>query len=350
VITDFRLLTRALTTEILSGLLQLQTVFVELAEANLGVIMPGYTHMQLAQPVLLSHHLMAYFEMFRRDTRRFEQLVEAVNESPLGSGALAGLPYPIDRESTAHALGFDGITANSMDAISDRDFVIEFHSSASICMMHVSRLSEELIIWSTREFGFITLDDGFATGSSIMPQKKNADVAELARGRTGLVYGNLIAALTMMKGLPLTYNRDLQEDKRPVLSSAKTLLDTLQVFAAMLPTLTWNVARLREAAGAGYSLATDIADYLVRKQLPFREAHTVAGKLVRYAESRGKDFSDLSLEEYRQFSDLFDASVLEIDLDSSVNARDVPGGTARGRVNDQIAAARAWLGEKRRHG
>jgi len=230
-----------------------------------------------------------------------------------------------------------------MDAVSNRDFVIDFHHAAAVCMMHISRMAEEIIVWSTREFGFITLDDAFATGSSIMPQKKNPDVAELARGRTGLVYGNLIAALTMMKGLPLTYNRDLQEDKGPLLNSAKTLIATVNIFAAMLPTITWNVDRLREAAGSGYSLATDIADYLVRKQMPFREAHGVVGRLVRYAESQTKEFGDLTLDEYRQFSQLFDKSVLSIDLNSAIDARDVIGGTARNRVLDQIDRARQWF-------
>jgi argininosuccinate lyase len=346
VVTDFRMLVRNLAQEIVALLADLQTVLVEMAEDHLDTIMPGYTHMQLAQPVLLAHHLMAYFEMFRRDLWRFYEVADQANESALGSGALAGLPYPLDREATARALGFERISNNSMDAVSNRDFVIEFHSAAAICMMHISRLSEELIIWSTREFGFVVFDDAFATGSSIMPQKKNPDVAELARGRTGNVYGNLISALTLMKGLPLTYNRDLQEDKAPLFETAETIVATLQVFAQMLPTLTWKKERLRQAAGAGYSLATDIADYLVRKKMPFREAHAVVGKLVKYAESHGKEFGELTLAEYRQFSDIFDEQVLAIDLESAVNGRDVPGGTARNRVLQQIESAHDWLEEE----
>ncbi len=345
VVTDFRMLVRMVSQQIVLLLADLQTVIIEMAEQHLDTIMPGYTHMQLAQPVVLAHHLMAYFEMFRRDLWRFFEVADQANESALGSGALAGLPYPLDREATAAALGFERISANSMDAVSNRDFVIEFHSAASICMMHISRLSEELIIWSTREFGFVTFDDGFATGSSIMPQKKNPDVAELARGRTGMIYGNLMAALTLMKGLPLTYNRDMQEDKGPLLDSADVIVTTLEVFAQMLPALTWHKERMREAAGAGYSLATDIADYLVRKNMPFREAHTVVGKLVRYAESNGKEFGELTLAEYLQFSDRFDESVLGIDLESSVDGRDVPGGTARVRVRQQIESGHTWLNE-----
>ena len=343
VVTDFRLLVRGTTAAVLSGLFQLEEVLLDIAEEQLGLVMPGYTHLQLAQPVLLSHHLMAYWQMFDRDALRFSAVLESIGECPLGSGALAGVPYPIDREFVAEALGFTGVTANSMDAVCDRDFVIEFHSAAAICMMHVSRFCEDLILWSTREFGFITLDDAFATGSSIMPQKKNPDIAELARGRTGSVYGNLMAALTMMKGLPMTYDRDLQEDKTPLLRSADTLLETLVIFTAMLPTITWNADRMREAASAGYSLATDIADYLVRKKLPFRQAHEVVGRLVRYAESQGKDFPDLTLDEYRQFSPLFDDAVLAINLDSAIDARDVRGGTARNRVSEQIQQARAWM-------
>jgi argininosuccinate lyase len=345
VLTDFRLLVRGAARGIVGELRRLQEALFGEAERHLGEVMPGYTHMQPAQPVLLSHWFMAYWEMFRRDERRFLAAAASANISPLGSGALAGLPYPLDRELAADTLGFDGVTGNSMDAIADRDFVIEYHSAAAICMMHISRLSEELVLWSTREFGYVSIDDAFATGSSIMPQKKNPDVAELARGRTGHVYGNLIATLTMMKALPLTYNRDMQEDKGPLLRTHDILLSTLQVFTEMLLTLTWRTERMREAASAGFSLATDIADYLVRKGMPFREAHGVIGRLVHYAEQNAKDFPDLTLEEYRQFSPQFDADVLYIDLDSAVNGRDVIGGTARRRVEQNIAAARAWLSE-----
>jgi argininosuccinate lyase len=343
VLTDFRLLVREAARAVVAELRRLQRALVEEAERHLGVVMPGYTHLQPAQPVLLSHWLMAYWEMLRRDERRFLAVVRSANVSPLGSGALAGLPYPLDRGLVAQELGFAGITGNSMDAIADRDFALEYHAAAAICMMHLSRLAEELILWSTREFGYVVIDDAFATGSSIMPQKKNPDVAELARGRTGHVYGNLIATLTMMKALPLTYNRDMQEDKGPLLRTHEILLSTLQVFTEMLLTLTWRTERMRDAAAAGYALATDIADYLVRKGLPFREAHAVVGRLVRYAEVAGKDFTDLSLEEYRRFSPLFDEDVTRIDLDRAVDGRDVLGGTARRRVEENIAHARAWL-------
>ncbi len=343
VVNDFRMLVRDTAEMVVEKLNDLIKVLVDLAEQHIDTVMPGYTHLQLAQPVLLAHHLLAYFEMFSRDADRFWAVVESANVLALGSGALAGSPYPLDRDFTANELGFDRVSGNSMDAVSDRDFVLEFHAAAAICMMHVSRLAEEIILWSTREFGFITLDDAYATGSSIMPQKKNPDIAELARGRTALVYGNMVSAFALMKALPLTYNRDLQEDKGPFLQSVALLVPTLEIFAAMLPTITWHKARLREAVAAGYALATDIADYLVRKGLPFRQAHEIVGKLVRYAEAQQKDFPDLTLEEYRQFSNLFDQSVLEINLDTAIDGRDTVGGTARQRVREQIATAREWL-------
>ena len=343
VVNDFRMLVRDTAEMVSEKLHDLAEVTVNLAEQHLDTVMPGYTHLQLAQPVLLAHHLLAYFQMFARDAERFWAVSESANVLALGSGALAGLPYPLDRDFTANELGFERVSPNSMDAVSDRDFVLEFHAAAAICMMHISRLSEEIILWSTREFGFITLDDAYATGSSIMPQKKNPDIAELARGRTALVYGNMVAAFALMKALPLTYNRDLQEDKGPFLQSVDLLVPTLEIFAAMLPTITWHKQRLREAAGAGYSLATDIADYLVHKGLPFRQAHEIVGQLVRYADAQHKDFPDLSLGEYRQFSDLFDQSVLKINLDTAIDGRNTAGGTARQQVRDQIALAREWL-------
>ncbi|HEY7294234.1 MAG TPA: argininosuccinate lyase [Dehalococcoidia bacterium] len=343
VVNDFRMLVRDTADMVGEKLHDLAEVLVNLAEAHIDTVMPGYTHLQLAQPVLLAHHLMAYFQMFSRDAERFWAVSESANVLALGSGALAGLPYPLDRDFTANELGFDRVSPNSMDAVSDRDFVLEFHAAAAICMMHISRLSEEIILWSTREFGFITLDDAYSTGSSIMPQKKNPDIAELARGRTALVYGNMVSAFALMKALPLTYNRDLQDDKGPFLHTVGLLVPTLEIFAAMLPTITWHKERLREAAAAGYSLATDIADFLVRKGLPFRQAHEIVGRLVRYAIEQEKDFADLTLDEYRQFSDLFDQSVLKIDLETAIDGRNTVGGTARQRVREQIATAREWL-------
>ncbi|HZU76256.1 MAG TPA: argininosuccinate lyase [Dehalococcoidia bacterium] len=343
VITDFRLLVRDGAAQVLALLRDLQRVLLDLAAQHVDTIMPGYTHLQVAQPVVLAHHLLAYWQMLARDVRRFRAVYDSANVSPLGSGALAGSPYPLDREAVAAELGFAGITENSMDAVSDRDFLLEFHAAAAICMAHVSRLAEEIILWSTREFGFITLDDAFATGSSIMPQKKNPDVAELARGRTGPVFGNLMATLSLIKALPLTYNRDLQLDKPPYLQSFEILTSTLQVFAAMLPTITWNTTRMREAAVSGYALATDVADYLVRKGLPFREAHGIVGRLVAQAVADGKELHELSLAQYRALSPLFEEDVLAISAERAVDGRDVPGGTSRRRVREQLAAARAAM-------
>ncbi len=343
VVNDFRMLVRDTAELVAEKLHDLVEALVDLAEQHIDTVMPGYTHLQLAQPVLLAHHLLAYGQMFSRDAERFWAVSESANVLALGSGALAGLPYPLDRDFVANELGFDRLSPNSMDAVSDRDFVLEFHSAAAICMMHISRLSEEIILWSTREFGFITLDDAFATGSSIMPQKKNPDVAELARGRTAIVYGNMVSAFALMKALPLTYNRDLQEDKAPFLHTVDLLVPTLEVFTAMLPTITWHKERLREAAIAGYALATDVADYLVRKGLPFRQAHEIVGRLVRHAVEQRKELSELSLDEYRRFSDLFQQDVLAITADNAIDARNVYGGTARQRVREQIALAREWL-------
>jgi len=330
----------AMTSHQLSAL---QDTILSVAEANIEVVMPGYTHLQRAQPVLLAHHLLAYFEMFERDAHRLHATFERSNELPLGAGALAGVPYPIDRESVAEELGFGRISANSIDAVSDRDFVIDFHMTAAVLMTHVSRLAEEIVLWSSEEFGFIRLPDAFATGSSIMPQKRNPDIAELARARTGRVYGNLVAALTMMKGLPLSYNRDLQEDKRPLFDTVSNLASTLEVMTAMLPELRFDAAKMEAAASAGYALATDLADSLVRKGLPFRDAHQAVGELVLYAQSEDKALGDLTLEECRRFSPLFDEAALSVDVHSSVAARDVPGGTAPGRVKAALEEARERL-------
>jgi argininosuccinate lyase len=348
VATDFRMLVRESCLMLIEDLLTLRRVFMDLAREHQSVIMPGYTHLQRAQPVLLAHHLLAYFEMLDRDEQRFWSCIARLNVSPLGSGALAGVPYPIDRDFTASELGFDMAATNSIDAVSDRDFAIEFQACASIAMMHCSRLAEEIVNWSSAEFGFIVLDDAFATGSSIMPQKKNPDVAELARGRTGRVYGNLLALLTTMKGLPLSYNRDLQEDKQGFLDSFMTLSTTLQVFAQLLPATSFRVDRMERAATANYALATDVADYLAKKGVPFREAHEAVGRLVRHAEQSERELNQLTLEEYRQFSDRFDADVLGLDAMAAVSARDVYGGTAPRRVLEQINEAEERLRESER--
>jgi argininosuccinate lyase len=345
VATDFKLYVKASHASALRGLTALQSAIVDLAERNIDVVMPGYTHLQRAQPVLLAHHLLAYVEMFERDFRRFAAAISIMDELPLGSGALAGVPYPIDRDAVREELGFDRLTANSIDAVSDRDFVADYLYVAALTMVHISRLAEDVILWSSSEFGFVTLPDAFSTGSSIMPQKKNPDVLELARGRSARAIGNVVEILTLLKGLPLSYNRDLQEDKEPVFDTEHVLQSTLHVLAAMLPKLTVNAERARAAAAANYSLATDLADYLVRKGLPFREAHEAVGKLVRYAEEKASALNELSIEEYRTFSPLFDDDVLKIDLASSIASRDVPGGTAPGRVREALAAARARIDE-----
>ncbi len=344
---DVRMYARERCDEVMDLLRDLRAALVELASDNAGVIMPGYTHLQRAQPVLFAHHMLAYFEMFGRDARRFAQARESADVMPLGSGALAGLPYPIDRQFVADQLGFSRFSANSMDAVSDRDYLLEFQSAAAICMMHLSRMAEELIIWSSEEFGFIRLSDEYTTGSSIMPQKRNPDFAEIARGKTGRVYGNLMAMLTLLKGLPMTYNRDLQEDKEGFLDSADTLTATLAVFADMLPGMRLDRERMLEAANGGYVLATDIADYLVERGVPFREAHGVVARLSEHAAGLGRRFDELPLEVYREFSELFDKDVLEITVEASVGARDVHGGTAFGQVKRAIEAARAELEAER---
>ena len=343
VATDFRMLVRESCELLVDDLIRIRRTLLELARTHRTAIMPGYTHLQRAQPVLFAHHLLAYFEMFERDEQRLWSCHSRVNVCPLGSGALAGVPYPIDRDYTANELGFDMASGNSIDAVSDRDFALEFQSCAAIAMMHCSRLAEEVVLWSSAEFGFITLDDGYATGSSIMPQKKNPDIAELARGRTGRVYGNLMALLTTLKGLPLSYNRDLQEDRQGFLDSLMTLSTTLQIFSELLGSMTVNEERMERAATANYALATDIADYLAKKGIPFREAHEAVGKLVRYAEKDAREFGELTLDEYKRFSPEFEADVLSINALSAVSARDVYGGTAPGRVFEQMAEAEERL-------
>jgi argininosuccinate lyase len=340
VATDFRLFVLDATAVAADLLIALQSSLLDLAEAHRDAVMPGYTHMQRAQPVLFAHHLLAYVQMFHRDAQRFSFAYDMMDELPLGSGALAGVPYPIDRASVAAELDVDRITANSLDAVSDRDFVADYIYAAALTMVHVSRLAEELILWSSAEFAFIRLPDAFATGSSIMPQKKNADVAELARGRTGRAIGSLMNILTTIKGLPLTYNRDLQEDKPALFDAQGALEPTLAILIEMLPRIEIDAARMKAAAVANYSLATDIADYLAKKGLPFREAHEAVGKLVRHAESKGAELHELSLADYRRFSQLFAADVLKIDAIASVSARNVPGGTAPKQVAAEIKRAR----------
>jgi argininosuccinate lyase len=343
VATDLRLYAKEAIEHLMGAIYDLQSNLLEMAERNAGVVMPGYTHLQRAQPVLLAHHLLAYFEMLERDFGRFSGCYARTDVLPLGSGALAGVPYPVDRQGVAKELEFGATSRNSIDAVSDRDFVAEFLACAAICAMHISRLAEEIVLWSTAEFGFIEIDDAFATGSSIMPQKKNPDVAELARGRAGRIYGHLVGFLTVLKGLPLSYNRDLQEDKAPLFETYESLLMTLLVLAEMLPSIRVNSERMRAAATERYTLATDLADYLVRKGVPFREAHQAVGKLVRYASGRGKELSELTLKEYRRHSPLFGEDVLGLDVEASLRTRDVPGGTAPQRVAAEIKKARERL-------
>ncbi len=307
------------------------------AEKNLGVIMPGYTHLQVAQPILFSHHMLAYVEMFRRDRGRMEDCRKRLNALPLGAGALAGTTFPIDREYVAELLDFKEVTRNSLDSVSDRDFALEFMSASSILMMHLSRFSEELILWSSSEFSFVELSDSFCTGSSIMPQKKNPDVPELVRGKTGRVYGNLVALLTVMKSLPLAYNKDMQEDKEPLFDTIDTVKGSLKVFADMVREMGIRADNMRNAAARGFSTATDVADYLVRKGLPFRDAHEVVGKAVRYCVENSKDLPELSLEKWKSFSEKIDGDIFDaITLEASVNARRATGGTALERVKAEI--------------
>ncbi len=342
---DLRLLAKEAISKALLKLREFQQAVVGLAEANKGVVMPGYTHLQPAQPVLLAHHLLAYFEMLQRDADRFSDCLKRTDVTPLGSGALAGVAYNTDREFLARELGFSQLSQNSIDAVSDRDFVVEYEAAASLCLMHLSRLAEEIILWSSAEFNFIELDDAYATGSSIMPQKKNPDVAELVRGKTGRVYGKLIALLTTMKGLPLAYNRDMQEDKEGFFDTVDTLLSTLGVFTGMIKTLRVKAENTGQAVKQGYILATDLADYLVKKGEPFRTAHDIVGRLVSYAMEKGKSFSDLSLAEYKGFSPLFGEDVYSITVESSIAARDAIGGTAPMQVERALDNARKKIGD-----
>ncbi|MDD5127685.1 MAG: argininosuccinate lyase [Dehalococcoidales bacterium] len=344
---DLRLFTREAIDDAVIRIRRFQEALLDVAESNKDAVLPGYTHLQPAQPVLLAHHLLAYFEMLQRDVDRFDDCLRRTDVLPLGSGALAGVAYNIDRDFVAKELGFRQVSRNSLDAVADRDFVLDYESAAAVCMMHLSRLAEEIILWSSVEFGYIELDDAYATGSSIMPQKKNPDVAELARGKAGRVYGRLIALLTTMKGLPLAYNRDLQEDKEGLFDAVDTLSATLEVMTGMVSTMKIKVENMRRAVARGYLLATDLADYLVRKGASFRSAHEAVAKLVSYAADKGKSLEEISLGEYQKFSALFGKDVSGITVASSLAARNVAGGTAPARVAQALKTARQLLAECR---
>jgi argininosuccinate lyase len=341
---DMRLFMRDEIESIMGLLCELRRTIIEAAEKYIDVIMPGFTHLQHAQPVLFSHHLMAYHEMFCRDFARLGDCFVRTDVMPLGSAALAGTTFPIDMEWTARQLGFSKVAANSMDAVSDRDYLIEFCSVSAILMMHVSRMAEEFIIWSSPEFSFIEISDAFCTGSSIMPQKKNPDVPELMRGKTGRVYGNLIALLTMVKGLPLAYNRDLQEDKEPVFDTVDTIKATLRLLSKMLPEIRIDREMMSGMAGRNFTLATDLADYLVRREVPFRQAHSIVGRVVQHCIRKGKELSDCSLDELRTFHKAFGEDVFSfIEISNVIDRRKSMGGTSTSRVKEAIARARKEL-------
>ena len=343
VATDMRLYCKEAIHETWGCIKALQAALVAVAETHKEVMIPGYTHLQRAQPVLLSHHLLAYFHMLQRDRERFHDCLRRTDVLPLGSGALAGVPYPIDREFVARELGFSRVSVNSMDAVADRDFLVDYHAAAAACMMHLSRMAEEMVLWSSQEFGFIRLADRYTTGSSIMPQKRNPDFAELARGKTGRVYGHLMGILTLLKGLPLTYNRDLQEDKEGFFDTVDTLLATLEVFAGMISTMEIDRERTGRAARDGYMLATDLADYLVGKGEPFRAAHGIVSELTKYAASQGKALYEVDMSEYRRFSPRFDEDVYSISAETSIAGRDVKGGTGPRQVEDAMKQAKELL-------
>jgi argininosuccinate lyase len=344
VATDIRLWLRAETLAVEQAIVGLQSALLDLAEREAETIMPGFTHLQTAQPITFGHHMMAWFEMLRRDRGRFADCRRRMNEMPLGAAALAGTGYPIDRAYTADLLGFTRPAANSLDAVSDRDFAIEFAAAASVLMMHLSRMSEELVIWSSAQFGFVTLSDSFCTGSSIMPQKKNPDVPELIRGKSGRVFGHLMALLTLMKSQPLAYNKDNQEDKEPLFDTVDTIRGSLKVFADMMPAIRCNPAAMRAAANQGFATATDLADYLVGKGIPFRDAHEIVGRSVAHCVDAACDLADLDLETLKGFSDAIDEDVFAcLTLEGSVAARDHLGGTAPRQVRAAISNARDEL-------
>ncbi|HNV88211.1 MAG TPA: argininosuccinate lyase [Methylotenera sp.] len=344
VATDVRLWLRTASDAILAGIKNLQSSILELAEQHVDTIMPGFTHLQVAQPVTFGHHLMAYFEMLKRDAERFADCRKRINKLPLGAAALAGTSYPINRELVAKTLGFDGVCENSLDAVSDRDFAIEFTAASALLMTHLSRFSEELILWSSPRFAFIDIADRFCTGSSIMPQKKNPDVPELVRGKTGRVNGHLVSLLTLMKGQPLAYNKDNQEDKEPLFDTADTVLITLEIYADMLRGISVNKANMRQAALEGFATATDLADYLVKKGMPFRDAHEAVALAVKHAVNKGCDLADLPLNELQQFSSSIASDVFSVlTLEGSVASRDHIGGTAPAQVKQALQRARQLI-------
>ena len=329
-------------------LLDLEDVLIRKAEANLDAVMPGYTHLQRAQPTTFAHYMMAYANMIRRDITRFEDCMERMDECPLGAGALATSSYPVNRQRTAELLGFQKPTENSLDSVSDRDYAIEFLSACSLCMMHLSRFSEEIILWCSWEFKFVDLDDAYSTGSSIMPQKKNPDVAELVRGKTGRVYGDLITLLTVMKGLPLAYNKDMQEDKEPVFDAIDTVEMCIPVFAAMLDSLSVRPKNMARAAAGGFINATDCADYLTKKGMPFREAYMIVGRLVNMCINAGETLDTLTLRDFRAVCDLFDSDIYDaLDLNHCVSERKVFGGPSREDVLRQIDYIRGFVSQRR---
>ncbi|MFZ4790925.1 MAG: argininosuccinate lyase [Candidatus Competibacteraceae bacterium] len=348
VATDLRLYLRDAIDAILAEIRRLLGGLTELAAQEAGTIMPGFTHLQVAQPVTFGHHLLAWFEMLKRDYERLVDGRKRVNLMPLGAAALAGTSYPLDRHYTAQLLGFDAPSANSLDAVSDRDFAIEFTAAAAILMTHFSRMAEELVLWSSAQFAFIDLPDRFCTGSSIMPQKKNPDVPELVRGKTGRVNGHLVALLTLMKSQPLAYNKDNQEDKEPLFDTVDTVLGCLRAFGDLIPAIRPRRDNLLQAARRGFATATDLADYLVRKNIPFRDAHEIVGKAVRLGVETGRDLADMTLAELQQFSPLIQNDVFTVlSLEGSVAARDILGGTAPGRVREAAVAAQTWLANLR---
>ncbi len=344
VAVDFKMYLRDQCDTIITLLNDVRSAFVTLARKNFGALMPGYTHLQRAQPVLISHHMLAYYEMFTRDKERMQDCRKRLNLSPLGCAAMAGSGLPIDREKTAQALGFDGLTANSMDTSGDRDYAIEFLSTCTMIHLHLSRLSEELVLWSTQEFDFVQLPDRFCTGSSIMPQKKNPDIVELMRGKTGRVVGSLITLITIMKGLPLTYNRDLQEDKEPVFDTVETVSASLSILAELLAELQFKQEKMAQATEKGCMTATDLADYLVLKQIPFRKAHAIVGQTVAYCIENGKELQELSLAEFKQFCEEINDDVYQVlSVEGSVSSRNSIGGTGHLRVEEALIAAEKML-------
>ncbi|MFC1837171.1 argininosuccinate lyase [Thermodesulfobacteriota bacterium] len=342
---DIRLYLREESKNIMELISSLQKGFVQMARVHLGLIMPGYTHLQRAQPVLLSHHLLAYFEMFKRDKQRLDDCIKRINVLPLGSGALAGTSLPIDRDFVAAELGFAGVSANSMDAVSDRDFMVEFLAACGLIQIHLSRFSEELVLWTSQEFGFAEIADRYCTGSSIMPQKKNPDMPELIRGKSGRVVGNLMNVLTVLKGLPMAYNRDLQEDKEPVFDTVDTVVQSLTVMSELLTGLSFNRENLESATEKGFMTATDLAEYLVLKDIPFRQAHAIVGKAVGFCVENSQELTDLTLKELQGFSEVIAEDVFEVlGTDGSVNSRNTPGGTATEQVQKALEQAEIDLG------